>query len=121
MVKLLVGLLKGAVIGGAIGYGAYALGDATGFSNGWLTYGVVGMFVEFFGPGLEHLTLADRATLGNMCPEYGATIAIFPIDAMTLDYLRLSIKYLVFDLEATRREYGYLRKMLEETSGDETH
>src|SRR3954469_9843875 len=53
-------------------------------------HGVVGKFVEFFGPGLEHLTLADRATLGNMCPEYGATIAIFPIDAMTLEYLRLS-------------------------------
>jgi aconitate hydratase len=53
-------------------------------------HGVVGKFVEFYGPGLEHLTLADRATLGNMCPEYGATIAIFPVDAMTLEYLRLS-------------------------------
>jgi aconitate hydratase len=53
-------------------------------------YGVVGKFVEFFGPGLDHLTIADRVTLGNMCPEYGATIAIFPIDAMTLDYLRLT-------------------------------
>jgi aconitate hydratase len=53
-------------------------------------HGVVGKFVEFFGVGLQHLTIADRATLGNMCPEYGATIAIFPIDAMTLDYLRLS-------------------------------
>jgi aconitate hydratase len=53
-------------------------------------HGVVGKFVEFFGPGLEDLTIADRATLGNMCPEYGATIAIFPIDVMTLDYLRLS-------------------------------
>src|SRR5262249_16606210 len=53
-------------------------------------HGVVGKFVEFFGAGLEDLTIADRATLGNMCPEYGATIAIFPIDAMTLDYLRLS-------------------------------
>jgi aconitate hydratase len=53
-------------------------------------HGVVGKFVEFYGPGLEHLTLADRATLGNMCPEYGATIAVFPIDAMTLDYLRLT-------------------------------
>jgi aconitate hydratase len=53
-------------------------------------HGVVGKFVEFFGPGLEHLTIADRATLGNMCPEYGATIAIFPIDVMTLDYLRLT-------------------------------
>ena len=53
-------------------------------------HGVVGKFVEFFGPGLEFLTLADRATLGNMSPEYGATIAIFPIDDMTLDYLRLT-------------------------------
>jgi aconitate hydratase len=53
-------------------------------------HGVVGKFVEFFGPGLADLTIADRATLGNMCPEYGATIAIFPIDDMTLDYLRLT-------------------------------
>jgi aconitate hydratase len=53
-------------------------------------HGVVGKFVEFYGPGLEHLTIADRATLGNMCPEYGATVAIFPIDEMTLDYLRLT-------------------------------
>jgi aconitate hydratase len=52
--------------------------------------GVVGAFVEFFGPGLQHLTIADRATLGNMCPEYGATVAIFPIDEMTLDYLRFT-------------------------------
>jgi len=52
--------------------------------------GVVGQFVEFFGPGLAHLTIADRVTLGNMCPEYGATVAIFPIDDMTLEYLRLT-------------------------------
>ena len=53
-------------------------------------YGVVGKFVEFFGPGLASLTVADRATLGNMSPEYGSTVAICPIDAMTLDYLRLT-------------------------------
>jgi aconitate hydratase len=53
-------------------------------------HGVVGKFVEFFGDGLRYLTVADRATLGNMCPEYGSTVAIFPIDAMTLDYLRLT-------------------------------
>jgi aconitate hydratase len=52
--------------------------------------GVVGKFVEFFGPGLAHLTIADRVVLGNMCPEYGATVAIFPIDDMTLDYLRFT-------------------------------
>ncbi len=48
MVKLLVGLLKGGVIGGAVGYGAFALADATGFGNAWLTYGVVGMLVGLF-------------------------------------------------------------------------
>ncbi len=53
-------------------------------------HGVVGKFVEFYGPGLQYLTIADRSTLANMCPEYGATIAIFPIDAMTVDFLRLS-------------------------------
>ena len=52
--------------------------------------GVVGKFVEFFGPGLPHLPLADRATIGNMAPEYGATCGIFPVDAESLRYLRLS-------------------------------
>ncbi|MGH8657378.1 MAG: aconitate hydratase AcnA [Gammaproteobacteria bacterium] len=52
--------------------------------------GVVGKFVEFFGPGLDHLPLADRATIANMAPEYGATCGIFPIDAETIRYLRLS-------------------------------
>jgi len=53
-------------------------------------YGVVGKFVEFFGDGLNHLPLADRATIANMAPEYGATCGIFPIDAEALNYLRLS-------------------------------
>ncbi len=52
--------------------------------------GVVGKFVEFFGPGLAHLPLADRATIGNMAPEYGATCGFFPVDDTTLEYLRLS-------------------------------
>jgi len=53
-------------------------------------HGVVGKFVEFYGDGLQHLPLADRATIGNMAPEYGATCGIFPIDAESLHYLRLS-------------------------------
>jgi aconitase A len=52
--------------------------------------GVVGKFVEFFGDGLDHLPLADRATIGNMSPEFGSTCAVFPIDAETLRYLELS-------------------------------
>jgi aconitate hydratase len=52
--------------------------------------GVVGKFVEFYGPGVSELPLADRATIANMAPEYGATCGIFPVDAVTLDYLRLT-------------------------------
>ena len=50
--------------------------------------GVVGKFVEFFGPGVTYLSIADRATIANMCPEYGATIGYFPVDEKSLLYLR---------------------------------
>lgn len=52
--------------------------------------GVVGKFVEFYGPGLDHLTIADRATISNMAPEYGATCGFFPVDEETLRYLRFT-------------------------------
>ena len=52
--------------------------------------GVVGRFVEFYGPGLDNMTVADRATIANMAPEYGATCGFFPIDQRTLDYLELT-------------------------------
>jgi aconitate hydratase len=70
--------------------------------------GVVGKFVEFFGPGLAHLPLADRATIANMAPEYGATCGIFPIDAETLRYLRLTGRApeQVALVEAYAREQG---------------
>ncbi len=75
-------------------------------------FGVVGKFVEFYGPGLEFLTIADRATLGNMSPEYGATIAICPIDEMTLDYLRLTGREAshVQLVEAYAKEQGLFRR-----------
>ncbi len=74
-------------------------------------FGVVGKFVEFYGPGLEFLTIADRATLGNMSPEYGATIAICPIDEMTLDYLRLTGRddSQIQMVEAYAKEQGLFR------------
>lgn len=50
--------------------------------------GVVGKFVEFFGPGVAQLSIADRATISNMCPEYGATVGFFPVDQQSLNYLR---------------------------------
>ncbi|MBY0381120.1 MAG: aconitate hydratase AcnA [Xanthobacteraceae bacterium] len=52
--------------------------------------GVVGKFVEFYGPGLDHLSVADKATIGNMAPEYGATCGFFPVDKAALDYLKTS-------------------------------
>src|SRR6478609_102405 len=52
--------------------------------------GVVGRFVEFYGPGLDNMTVADRATIANMAPEYGATCGFFPIDERTIDYLKLT-------------------------------
>ncbi|QJR81343.1 aconitate hydratase AcnA [Alteromonas pelagimontana] len=53
-------------------------------------HGVVGKFVEFYGPGMKYLTTADRATIANMAPEYGATCGIFPLDSVALDYLTLT-------------------------------
>jgi aconitate hydratase len=70
--------------------------------------GVVGKFVEFYGPGVSRLPLADRATIGNMSPEFGSTCAIFPIDAETLRYLAFSgrPKELIDLVEAYAREQG---------------
>jgi aconitate hydratase len=70
--------------------------------------GVVGKFVEFFGPGVTNLPLADRATIGNMSPEFGSTCAIFPIDAETLRYLAFSgrPKELIDLVEAYAKEQG---------------
>ena len=50
--------------------------------------GVVGKFVEFFGSGVAKLSIADRATISNMCPEYGATVGFFPVDEQSLEYLK---------------------------------
>jgi aconitate hydratase len=70
--------------------------------------GVVGMFVEFFGPGLANLPLADRATIGNMAPEYGATCGIFPVDQVALDYLAFTGRSpeQVATVEAYMKEQG---------------
>src|SRR5436189_5790307 len=70
--------------------------------------GVVGKFVEFYGDGLANMPLADRATIGNMSPEYGATCGIFPVDKETLRYLEFSgrPKELVRLVEAYTKEQG---------------
>jgi len=73
--------------------------------------GVVGKFVEFFGEGVQGLNLADRATIANMAPEYGATMGYFPIDNQTLDYLRLTgrDKNTVLRVEKYLKEQGMFR------------
>ena len=74
--------------------------------------GVVGKFVEFFGDGLDNLPLADRATIANMAPEYGATCGIFPIDAETIEYLRVSGRdeETIALVEAYARQQGMWRE-----------
>ena len=73
--------------------------------------GVVGRFVEFYGPGLGEMTLADRATIANMAPEYGATCGFFPIDDRTLDYMRLTARSdeNIALVEAYAKENGFWR------------
>ncbi len=74
--------------------------------------GVVGKFVEFFGDGLDHLSLADQATIANMAPEYGATCGMFPVDRETLDYLRLTgrTEEQIALVEAYTRKQGMFRE-----------
>ncbi|HUL74278.1 MAG TPA: aconitate hydratase AcnA [Vicinamibacterales bacterium] len=88
--SMLIPEVVGCKLSGRLPDGATATDLVLTITEALRKKGVVGKFVEFFGPGLEHLTIADRVTLGNMCPEYGATVAIFPIDAMTLEYLRFT-------------------------------
>src|SRR5207245_8844463 len=73
--------------------------------------GVVGKFVEFYGPGISTLPVADRATIGNMAPEYGATVGIFPVDQATLRYLTFTgrSKEQVQLVEAYMKEQGLFR------------
>jgi aconitate hydratase len=89
-ISMLIPQVLGVRLTGAMPQGATATDLVLTITEVLRKKGVVGKFVEFFGAGLGALTIADRATLGNMCPEYGATVAIFPVDDMTLDYLRLT-------------------------------
>ncbi|HEY8008677.1 MAG TPA: aconitate hydratase AcnA [Methylocella sp.] len=77
---------------GALGAGVTATDLVLTVTQMLRQKGVVGKFVEFYGPGLEHLSLADRATIANMAPEYGATCGFFPIDSETIAYLATSAR-----------------------------
>ncbi|MDA0707184.1 MAG: aconitate hydratase AcnA, partial [Proteobacteria bacterium] len=89
-ITMLIPNVIGFKLSGALKEGATATDLVLTVTEMLRKKGVVGKFVEFFGDGLAHLPLADRATLGNMSPEFGSTCAIFPIDGETLRYLELS-------------------------------
>src|SRR5438309_2213808 len=89
-VSMLIPMVVGVKLTGRLREGATATDLVLTITEMLRKHGVVGKFVEYFGPGLRDLPLADRATIANMSPEYGATCGIFPIDNETLRYLRLS-------------------------------
>ena len=88
--SMLIPQVLGFKLGGELPEGATATDLVLTVTQMLRERGVVGMFVEFFGPGVSALPLADRATIGNMSPEFGSTCAIFPIDEETLRYLEFS-------------------------------
>jgi aconitate hydratase len=88
--SMLVPQVVGVRISGRLREGATATDLVLTVTELLRNTGVVGKFVEYFGPGLAGLTVADRATIANMSPEYGATCGFFPVDALTLAYLRLT-------------------------------
>ncbi|HVF61280.1 MAG TPA: aconitate hydratase AcnA [Thermoanaerobaculia bacterium] len=89
-VSMLIPQVVGFRLTGALAEGSTATDLVLTVTEMLRNKGVVGKFVEFYGPGLAALPLADRATIANMAPEYGATCGIFPIDAVSLDYLRFT-------------------------------
>jgi len=89
-VSMLIPLVVGVKLTGRLREGATATDLVLTITEMLRKHGVVGKFVEYFGPGLRDLPLADRATIANMSPEYGATCGIFPIDKESLRYLRLT-------------------------------
>ena len=110
-ISMLIPQVLGVRLTGAMPRGATATDLVLTITELLRKQGVVGKFVEFFGEGLGALTIADRATLGNMCPEYGATVAMFPVDHMTLAYLRLTSRddLQVRLVEAYAKEQGLFR------------
>ena len=89
-VSMLIPQVVGVRLSGEMPEGATATDLVLQVTQMLRAHGVVGKFVEFTGPGLQHLSLADRATIANMAPEYGATCGIFPVDQETLNFMRLS-------------------------------
>jgi aconitate hydratase len=110
-VSMLVPQVVGFKLTGSLHEGATATDLVLTVTEILRQTGVVGKFVEFFGPGLDHLALADRATIANMAPEYGATCGIFPVDQVTLNYLHMTGRdsRQIALVEAYCKEQGFFR------------
>ena len=106
-VTMLIPQVVGFRLDGELPEGATATDLVLKVTEQLRAHGVVGKFVEFFGPGLASLSLADRATIANMAPEYGATCGIFPVDRETINYLRLTGR----DEQQLALIEGYMREM----------
>lgn len=89
-VTMLIPEIVGMELTGSLCAGTTATDLVLAVTEKLRKFGVVGKFVEFFGDGIQHLSLADRATIANMAPEYGATCGLFPVDEQTLKYLKLT-------------------------------
>src|SRR2546427_3070930 len=107
-ISMLIPQVVGVKLIGKLREGATATDLVLTITEMLRKHGVVGKFVEYFGPGLQDLPLADRATIGNMSPEYGATCGIFPIDKESVNYLRLTgrSEEQIALVEAYSREQG---------------
>ena len=118
-IYMLVPEVVGFRLSGSLSEGATATDLVLRVVEMLRAHGVVGKFVEFFGPGLTNMPLANRATLANMAPEYGATVGFFPVDEQTTRYLRLTGRD--DDLVETVEQYYKLQGMWRDDSRDITY
>jgi aconitate hydratase len=121
-VPMLIPRVVGFRLSGELAEGATATDLVLTVTEMLRQHGVVGKFVEFYGPGVSNVPLANRATIGNMSPEYGSTVAIFPVDQETLDYLSFTgrPRELVELVEAYTKEQGLFHDPSAEPAFSET-
>ncbi|MAH61709.1 MAG: aconitate hydratase AcnA [Legionellales bacterium] len=111
-ISLLIPAVVGVQLVGQLNPGVTATDLVLHITHVLRSHGVVGKFVEFYGDGLDHLTLAERATISNMAPEYGATCGFFPIDQHTIEYLKLTNRpeKLIQQVESYAKAQGFWRE-----------
>lgn len=121
-ISMLMPSVVGFQLTGELAQGCTATDLVLTITNILRKHGVVGKFVEFYGPGIQSLTIADRATISNMSPEFGSTCALFPIDEATLSYLKLTgrSQETIACTEAYAKEQGFWHQSYEENDFTES-